>query len=73
MSGIKVVNKVTVYEHNGKEVDGGAIEVNSHWNRREFVVIFLPSDKDSKKGESFTVSARDLEAAIKNATNTAWP
>lgn len=64
---IKVVNKVRVYEVNDKEIDNikdeKTLEVASHWNVDRFVVLKINDIK-------ITVSANDLEAAIKNATNT---
>ena len=64
---IKVVNKVRVYEVNDKEIDNikdeKTLEVSSHWSIDRFVVLKINDVK-------ITVSAHDLEAAIKNATNT---
>lgn len=65
---IEVTNNVKVYqEANGKhELDQVPdLIVKSHWNRPEFVVLVLPDNTH------ITVSAKDLAAAIKNATNTA--
>ncbi len=62
---IKVRNEVTVYETNGRETSGcplPAIAVESHWNRDSMVVLMVG-------GQKVTVSARDLQAAIANATN----
>lgn len=62
---IKVSNVIDIYEINGEEVcsiDGPTIEVRSHWNSRDFVVLVVD-------GKEYTVVARDLEAAIDNAQN----
>jgi hypothetical protein len=62
---IEVQNKVPVYEVDGKDVaiSGPKIHVLSHWNSGDRVVLQI--------GErTWTVIAADLEAAIKNATNT---
>lgn len=62
---MKVTNEITVRELNGSEnKEAKPITVKSHWNRCEFVVLEM-------HGVEVTVSARELEAAIKNATNTA--
>ena len=68
---IKVENIVNVYEVDGKEksphgADGQKLIVRSHWNRNEMVVLRLPGEG----APEFTVTARDLQAAIVNATNT---
>ena len=62
---IQVKNKITVYEINDKECKLGSntIEVRNHWNNKRIVVIEVA-------GNSYAVSASDLEAAISNATNT---
>jgi hypothetical protein len=63
---IKSVNKVDVYEVDGNIVSVGAsvsISVESHWNDDKRVNIII-----GKK--SYTVLAKDLRAAIENATNT---
>lgn len=61
---IKVKNEIKVCEINNKEVDWpkNSIQVLSHWNDDNKVVLVI----DDK---CYTVSANDLEAAIKNATN----
>lgn len=66
-SRIESINKIEVYEENGKECTGlrsdkPCVVVREHWNRKEFVIINVGE-------ESVTVLARDLEAAIKNAQN----
>lgn len=64
---IKVKSEVTVYEVNGTDTKGcplPTIGVDSHWNRSQFVVLVV-------NGERVTVSAKDIAAAIANATNTA--
>ena len=64
---INVVNRIKVYEVNDKEIDNPEdekiLEVKSHWSKNRFVVLKINDIK-------ITVSANDLEAAIKNATNT---
>lgn len=66
---IKVECIVKVYEVNNKEVapqmgDAFDIYVKSHFDNNKLVVI-------SVGDHEFTVVARDLEAAIRNATTTA--
>lgn len=63
---IKVSNEITIYEVDGKEqsVPMPAMAVLSHWNRPALVVLHVD-------GKKLTVSARDLQAAITNATNVA--
>lgn len=63
---MKVVNRISVYEIDGKEVDchgDTEIAVESHRNRSAMVVLRFGEN------ETFTVLAGDLERAIKNATN----
>lgn len=62
-----VVSKVKAYEQNGKDVVGleyPHVHVEAHWNYPERVVLVWPN------GEKLTVIAKDLNAAIANATNT---
>ena len=63
---MKVVNHIKIYEENGKELaigDVRHIKVVSHWNReRTMVVIEVGEDM------AVTVSARDLQRAVNNAT-----
>ena len=65
---IKVSNELVVYEVDGVSVaspiDGPRVHVRSHWNRNELVVVEL-------EGKRMTLVAKDLLAAISNATNTA--
>ena len=65
---IAVESRVNVYEVNGSEPHPGGPEVQlkvcSHWNRSEFVVLEL-------HGTRVTVSARDIQAAVANATHVA--
>lgn len=64
---IKVANEITVYEVNGKKTDivpTPTMAVLSHWNQNSLVVLDVA-------GTKVTVAARDLQAAIHNATNTA--
>lgn len=63
---LKVINEITIYETNGKESSGlplTTLLVVSHWLRDSLVVLEIA-------GQRVTVSARDLQAAIVNATNT---
>ena len=63
---IKVEQKITVYEKNGRdETPGETLEIgiNSHWNRDSMIVISIGDD-------TYTVVADDLSAAIENAQNT---
>lgn len=59
---IEVTNKIKVYEVNGKEAFGTGIQLNSHWNLSNRVVIII-------RGMEYTVIAEDLSNAIENATN----
>ncbi len=61
---MKVTCTIPVYEIDGTDVDFGAnkIEVESHWNIRERVVLVVG-------GKRYTVIGRDLEKAIRNAEN----
>ena len=64
---IDVINKIEIYEIDGKEVPTGeskVLEVLSHWNRPNMVVIKIEDKR-------YTVAEKELVAAIKNATNTA--
>lgn len=65
---IKVESKLKIYEYNGAEVPVGKehmpMEVHSHHNRDEYVIIAVG-------GKFYTVLAKDLTAAIRNATNSA--
>lgn len=63
---IKVSNEVPVYEPKvdpPKVLDHPPIIVESHWNNDKWVVIKTPD------GQSYTVNAKDLRAALENATN----
>ncbi len=65
---IEVTSVIKVYELNGKETAPGAtanLTVMSHWNRREFVVLVLPD------GSKLSITAKDMKAALENATNSA--
>lgn len=62
---IKVNSTLDVYETDGQEVrelNGPKINVGSHWNRPTLVVLEVD-------GKRYTVSAADLDAAVRNATN----
>ena len=63
---IKVRNEVAVIETNGKETQGlerPLLIVASHWNWDDRVELTVGGDR-------ITVLARDLIAAVNNATNT---
>jgi hypothetical protein len=65
---IKVSSVVSCYEVDGKETSGmnakrPELNVRSHWNRQEMVVLEID-------GKAYTVLASDLKAAVDNATNT---
>ena len=63
---IDVVNKVKVYEIDGEDtemVETPTIEVRSHWNDPDRVVLAIGRKK-------WTILAKDLEAAVSNATHT---
>jgi len=65
---IKVNSVVKAYEKNGEQIKGlnyPLIEIQSHWNRREFVILQIGD------GEKLTFLANDLIAAIVNAQNAA--
>ena len=60
-----VLNTIQVYEIDNSEVPIGkneTIGIASHWNMDDRVKILIGV-------KSYTVIARDLEMAIKNATN----
>jgi len=62
---IKVSNEVTIYEVDGQATGGipmPTMTVASHWNRDSLVVLHV-------NGKRVTVAARDLQAAVNNATN----
>ena len=61
---IKVINEVSIHEIDGKEtsVPTPVLTVLSHWNHDSLVVLHTD-------GKKITVSARELQAAITNATN----
>ena len=63
---IKVNSEVNIQEDRGQEVTLGnrRLHVESHWNRNEWVVLTIGDER-------VTVDASDLEAAIKNARNSA--
>lgn len=60
---IKVKNEVYASELNGRRADSRSLTIESHWNNPDLVVISFQDD------HKLTFSARDLQAAIKNATN----
>lgn len=66
---LKVTNTVEAVEVGGSEVHTSigqaapVVTVQSHWNINRYVVLSLP------EGKSVTVLARDLQAAVSNATN----
>jgi len=60
---IKVINEVNIYEINGEDTkspDLPKLHVESHWNYSDRVTLLVG-------GIRYTVSARDLKAAIDNA------
>ena len=64
---IDIKQEVKIYEVDGEEVTEcnrhSKLKVNSHWNRRNMVVLMF-------RGKSITILRRDLEVALENATNT---
>ena len=69
---IGVSNSLHVYEFEGKETIVGnshIFVIRSHWNNNDRVVIEIGEENGQIK--SFTLLAKDLVAAIKNAENTA--
>ena len=64
---IKVDSELKIHEIDGKDeppVGCKKLHIHSHWNRNELVLIEFPGLAP------VTVSARDLRAAIDNATNS---
>lgn len=64
---IKVDSELKIYEIGGKDespVGCKKLHIQSHWNRNELVCIEFPGFLP------VTVSAKDLRAAIDNATNS---
>lgn len=59
-----VINKIKVYEIDGDDniKYDTSIEVKSHWNYKNFIVLNI-------FGKEITVVAEDLEKAIQNSTN----
>ena len=54
------------YEINGEKQEGTNkpfMQVTSHWNIKEYVIV------KTMEGASYTVLARELKAAIDNATS----
>ncbi len=60
---IKVKSEVRLYDEN-TETQEEKLTVSSHWNQNELVGLDIG-------GRVLYVVAKDLEAAIKNATNSA--
>jgi hypothetical protein len=65
---IKVINEVEPYEINGNELHEvkskkQLLMVESHWNRREFVVLTFGDI-------NLTVKASDVIQAVNNASNS---
>lgn len=61
---ISVLCEVPVYETDGKDIPVGKtvkMSVEGHWNRDEMVVLRIGDQR-------VTVLARDMEAALRNAT-----
>jgi len=66
MSRIKILQQLRVYEIDGEEIKGldyPIVGVNSHWNRKNMVVLVI-----GKK--EYTVSGDNLITATKNAMNS---
>lgn len=62
---MKVENEINIYEVDGTEIAIGKsqqMKVKSHWVRNNFVILEID-------GKSYTVTAADLERAIRNAGN----
>ena len=62
---IKVSNELKVYEINGVKmiaIPQPTITIRSYWNGDDRVVLEID-------GKSYTLIARELEVAIRNATN----
>jgi hypothetical protein len=57
---VKVTNEVPTYD----EPATPSVRVHSHWNEPSKVVLEV-------KGEKATVGVAEIEAAIRNASNTA--
>lgn len=57
---VKIINEIPTYD----ESETPCVRVHSHWNRADMVVIEIADKK-------VTVAASDINAAVKNATNTA--
>ncbi len=62
MGKVNTVSKVQVYELNGEDIPISAdevfLEIKSHWNQGDFVVLNFENNK------TVTVLARDLVLAI---------
>ena len=68
---IKVKSEVEIREHKDippSERENGKFIILSHWNNDELLTIVPPQ---YAQGNGFTVSKKDILAAIENATNTA--
>lgn len=62
---VETTSKVRVYEYEGETVEPDScrpVEIKTHWNRREFVVISV-----GDSGSRYTVLARDLINAVNRA------
>ena len=62
---IRVNSQVKIYEIDATEVEVSydkSIRIENHWNMNDRVVLHVGE-------KAYTVSARDLKAAIENATN----
>ena len=59
---MKIVNEIQTYEVGGVENTKEKVNIHSHWNRDEFVIIEMGDNQ-------FTVSADELRRAIDNAQN----
>lgn len=64
---IKVRSEMDIFEVDGKKPEDyppPKLVIESHWNCPNRVVVVLPD------GKRFTVIVSDLDAAIRNATNS---
>lgn len=70
---IKTRIEVPIHEVDGREVGVSTasikLKIESHWNRSDLVVITVP--EKMIVDHNITVRAKDIKAAIENATNTA--
>ena len=60
---MKITNELHIYEMEDIKISDKFLVVASHWNYSDRVVLKFPD------GKSVTVLAKELHAAIDNATN----